>query len=218
MTVDRNNPNPSDRLPPIESPLNDAQFDVQAIESLSSAFDAEEIEIDRLLAHAARADARHVPAGLSQRVFAMSASMLPDAAAGQPTLKLVGADADREALVAHRPVRFAAWARLALAASVLLVAGVTMWTTWPTNVPQQPVAINRGGGGSVNGGGEGGEVGPSVSTVALNFDDLNALNASNPSAFDSYDGEFSYLLDASELRSFDDLNDDLVLLVQQLEM
>ncbi len=191
MAIDRNNPFPSDHD--------------WTIESLPAEFGSESIEVDRLIAHSARAEARHVPAGLADRVFEMSVKSLPDANETQRELRLVGIEDESGFLITRRPRMFAAWARLALAASVLLVAGVTMWTTWPaTHIT--PVAGNQRG------------VTPQVTSVALNLDDLNDLNASNPSAFDSYENDFAYLLDASEVRSFDDLNDDLVLLVQQLEM
>lgn len=190
MTIDRNNHFPPDRD--------------WTIESLPAEFGQESIEVDRLIAHAACAEARHVPAGLSDRVFEMSVDSLPGAENAPHELRLVGVEAETEFAMSRRPRMFAAWARLALAASVLLVAGVTMWTTWPTHIT--PIAVNQHG------------VTPQVTNVALNLDDLNDLNASNPSAFDSYESEFAYLLDASEVRSFDDLNDDLVLLVQQLEM
>lgn len=177
-------------------------------------------EIDMLLAHTALIDGAHAPSDLSQRVFEMSVSSLPSSAStsttAAPALRLIGGEAGSETLPLSndRRRRLAGWSRFALAASVLLVAGVTLWTTWP-RTPEQPIAGARP---EARGGEDAVVKPPVVRTASIDFGDLNRFDAANPSDIDAYENEFSYLLDASEVRSFDDLNNDLRQLVAQLEM
>lgn len=148
---------------------------------------------------------------MAQRIFEMTAPMLTAervANGDVPSLRLVEADVVTIA-TPHR-LQIGSWARLAMAASVLVVAGVALWTTWPRVPAQGPIASGN------NNNSLGGA--PNIVRAAINLDDLNSLDADNPSSLDSLQNEFAYLLDASEVRSFDDLNDDLLLLVQQLEM
>jgi hypothetical protein len=188
MNTDRNN------LPP---------------EPLPADFDAEQVRIDALLGKALRGG--DAPAGLSQRVFEMSASSL---GAESPQLRLVGEHASKPAAVVIAPARrytFAAWSRLAMAASVLLAAGITLWAVLPHGTPPaHDVALNKG------------PTVPSQSTATRNAraDDLSDYDhvLAQDTDLDHLEGEVAYLLEASQVRSYDDLNDDLVLLVQQLEM
>ena len=55
-------------------------------------------------------------------------------------------------------------------------------------------------------------------TASVDFGDLNRIAASNPSDIDAFESEVTYLLDASDVRSFKDLNNDLRQFVAQLEM
>lgn len=202
MNADRNN------LPNLQSHR----------EPLPGEFDRAQIDVDHLLAHSARAESQldmeqGISSGLSQRIFEMTASSLPTPVQGeaQPRLRLVEA----EVVQVARDSRwaFAGWSRFALAASVLLVAGLTLWTTWPTQSPTLPIAQGEGDRGPR------GATAPEVRTASsIDLTDLNHFDASNPSAIDAYESNFSYLLDASEVRSFNDLNTDLRLFVAQMEM
>lgn len=176
-------------------------------EPLPIEFDLEQVEVDQLLSRSMAADARReIPEGLSHRIFAMTASALPTPVAGetQPRLRLVEAEAVK--LVRGDRWMHAAWGRVALAASVLVVAGLTLKIAWPKQSPQ-PVAHGNGAAPV-----------PDVRAASIDLTDLNHFDAANPSAFDVYESNFSYLLDASEVRSFDDLNSDLRLFVAQMEM
>jgi hypothetical protein len=65
-----------------------------------------------------------VPLGLADRVFDASRPMLANVAETQPRLRLVGSSAvARVVLPLHRQ----RWARLAMAASVLLACGAAIW-------------------------------------------------------------------------------------------
>ena len=180
---------------------------VRPVEPLPIDFEPALSDVDRLLSRSAQAPARDMPAGLSQRVYEMSVASLPAAEAERPALKLVESGESSFVLV-QRSSHFS-WRRLALAASVLLVAGVTLWTSWP-RTPIGPSGGNAGGGT--------GATPPSVRTASIDFGELNRIAASNPSDIDAFESEVTYLLDASEVRSFKDLNNDLRQFVAQLEM
>ncbi|HVP72484.1 MAG TPA: hypothetical protein VMS30_02010, partial [Phycisphaerales bacterium] len=69
-----------------------------------------------------------------------------------------------------------------------------------------------------NAGGGSGATPPSVRTASIDFGELNRIATSNPSDIDAFESEATYLLDASDVRSFKDLNNDLRQFVAQLEM
>lgn len=175
-------------------------------EPLPIDFDPTQIQVDRLLSRSARVSAGEIPAGLSQRVYEMSVASLPTSVVAEPALRLVEADASFVSITRHATSTRWRLGWTALAASVLLVAGATLWMNWP-----KAPAIDSG---SI----AGGPSQPLVRTASVDFGDLNRLAASNPSEIDAFESEFTYLLDASEVRSFKDLNNDLRQFVAQLEM
>lgn len=186
-------------------------FNVNAPEPLPAEFDAELAQVDSLLSHALH-DEAPAPIGLSQRVFEMSVASLPAASesqrATQQPLRLVAASTVRVTRYT-----FATWRSLALAASVLLVAGVALWVTWPRGGNADRFTLNNDNPDPASSG----NTKPVARSVKLDFPDLNRL-AEKPSDLDALEGEVSYLLDVAPLRSFDDLDNDVRLLVQQLEM
>lgn len=109
--------------------LHDGQFN---FEPLGSGFDASDWELDSLLADALR-DGFIVPAGLPDRVFYASASLLPVRAI-DPPLKLVGTS--RERIVVRRRLV----SRIAMAASVALAGAIGLKVCMPTAAGTQVAA------------------------------------------------------------------------------
>ena len=106
--------------------FHDGQFD---LEPLGSGFSTADREIDSLLAEALQ-DVT-VPAGLSNRVFAASATLLP---VGAPALQLVGTPRDR-VFVRRRLV-----SRVAMAASVALACAIGLKVCLPGANPNAVMA------------------------------------------------------------------------------
>jgi len=156
-------------------------------------------ELERLIDAQLRASARQgaVPMGLSGRVFEASVMLLPKQASETVevrSLRLVGT----ERSIFNR----LAWGRLAMAASVLIAAGVGVWMM-NQSAPPSLVAIVPNG----------------PLTGDSNF--LDPMLASDfatlpEGAASDVERDLSYLLDTNELTSFDDLTGELALLVADL--
>ena len=196
MNADRNNLPSLQGLQPSREPL-------------PAEFGADLARVDDLLGRAVMRSAS-APAGLSQHVFEMSIASLGGAHAAPARvphiapLRLVatGARAKVGAFETSRQFVFAAWARLALAASVLVVAGLSLWVASPKVTPalvaERPTERDP--------------------LHSVDASVLNMLNYDNPHGIDSVENDVEYLLEASQVRSFADLNSDLLAMVRELEM
>jgi hypothetical protein len=167
--------------------------DLNPIPPLPQEFDELQRSIDTQLRQTAHQTI--VPMGLSDRVFEASVMLLPRQAS-EPveirSLRLVGT----ERSIFNR----LAWGRLAMAASVLIAAGVGVWMVnqsapSPVVGPGTIVFLDPQ---------------PSDSALAAEFATLPEGAASD------VERELSYLLDTNELTSFDDLTGELALLVADL--
>jgi len=153
-------------------------------------------QVDALLSRAVRVDRDHMPHDLSQRIFELSVGSLPaiagerERAALTGTLRLVGTPARRSRLTlaaATGAGRSGGWGRMALAASVLLVAGIALTISQPR-------------------------------TAAAKIDVPYLGLLATDTEVDSAASELWYLLDSTQVRSFEDVSSDVRMLVQELEM
>jgi hypothetical protein len=152
--------------------------------------------IDERLGRAAAGQG--VPAGLADRVFLVSVSMLPRRhVSTTPRLRLAGHEGPHSrriangnpTIVLHRM----AWAQLALAASVMMACAVAAWLLLPEAGTGTLLAKN----GHANG-----DIAPLL---------IKELNQVPQESVSELDNQLAHLLDTSDLKSPDDVTGQLSL-------
>jgi hypothetical protein len=148
-------------------------------------------ELDAKLADAARQLA--TPAGLNERVFTMSAAMLPVREAQSSPLRLADASRLRLKKSPAMPLHQTTWARLAMAACLVFACTVAI------------MSLDR----------KGSEVGTSVRKPAVVDDSIAlAFESSHSSAAAEYESNLGYLRETMDM-PYDDLHSDLAMLVSR---
>ena len=128
------------------------------------------------------------PAGLSDRIFDASVSMLAvEAAPARQTLRLAGTES-------RRLLWSSGWSRMAMAASLLLALGISVWfvqrSTSPAGVVDLPEA---------------------------EFALASALQRL-PGSSEQIESDVNYLFKANDVTSVDSITNEIALLERELEM
>jgi hypothetical protein len=174
-------------------------------EPLPAEFERDVRAVDAMLATASGAQRDDTPLGLAQRVYEVSVTDLPRTTAETAApLRLVGVGAvDRSA--SRMSFRWSIWQRLSLAASVAIVGGIALWAIMQQPPAPRPVAHNPG---APNGNAR------LAAEISNQFKTLNGLTDD----LSDFENQVAYLLDAAEVHSVADLNNNFDLSAQRIDM